>query len=77
MLNKAIYGLIQAGRCWNNTFCVNMTLIRFQQSKADPWFLKVNDGEAFYGGRPPLPLLSFFQPTYYHVPQQRKIDSRA
>ena len=34
--NKAIYGLVQAGRCWNNKFCNDMTAIRFEQSKADP-----------------------------------------
>ena len=26
-LNKAIYGLVQAGRCWNNKFCDDMTAI--------------------------------------------------
>ena len=35
LLNKAIYGLIQAGKCWNNKFCYDMTTIGFEQSKAD------------------------------------------
>ena len=46
-LNKAIYGLVQAGRCWNNKFCDDMTAIGFKQAKADPCvFRKVVDGEA-------------------------------
>ena len=46
-LNKAIYGLVQAGRCWNNTFCDDMTAIGFEQAKVDPCvFRKVIDGEA-------------------------------
>ena len=46
-LDKAICGLIQAGRCWNNTFCDDMTAIEFEQAKADPCvFRKVVDGEA-------------------------------
>ena len=45
-LNKAIYGLVQAERCWNNKFC-DMTAIRFEQAKADPCvFRKVVDSEA-------------------------------
>ena len=45
-LNKAIYGLVQAGRCWNNKFCDDMTAIGFEQAKADPCvFRKVVDGE--------------------------------
>ena len=41
-----------------------------------------NDGwlsphEFFYGNRPPLPLLPFFQPAYHRVPRQRKSDARA
>ena len=45
-LNKAIYGLVQAGRCWNNKFC-DMTAIGFEQAKADPCvFRKVVDGAA-------------------------------
>ena len=45
-LNKAIYGLVQAGRCWNNKFC-DMTGIGFEQAKADPCVSrKVIDGEA-------------------------------
>ena len=41
-----------------------------------------NDGwlsphEIFYGNRPPLPLLPFFQPAYHRVLRQRKSDSRA
>ena len=35
-LNKAIYGLVQAGRCWNNTFCNDMTAIGFEQAKGGP-----------------------------------------
>ena len=46
-LNKAIYGLVQAGRCWNNKFCDDMTAIGLEQAKADPCvFRKVVDGEA-------------------------------
>ena len=46
-LNNAIYGLVHAGRCWNNTFCDDMTAIGFEQAKADPCvFCKVVDGEA-------------------------------
>ena len=46
-LNKAIYGLVQAGRCSNNTFCDDMTAIGFERAKADPCvFRKVVDGEA-------------------------------
>ncbi|CAN0447215.1 unnamed protein product [Ascophyllum nodosum] len=46
-LNKAIYGLVQAGRCWNNKFCDDLTAIGFEQAKADPCvFRKVVDGEA-------------------------------
>ena len=46
-LNKTIYGFVQAGRCWNNKFCDDMTAIGFKQAKADPCaFRKVVDGEA-------------------------------
>ena len=46
-LNKAIYGLVHAGRCWNNKFCDDMTAIGFEQAKAEPCvFRKVVDGEA-------------------------------
>ena len=46
-LNKAMYGLVQAGRCWNNTLCDDMTAIGFEQAKADPCrFRKVVDSEA-------------------------------
>ena len=46
-LNRVIYGLVQAGRCWNNKFCDDMTAIGFEQAKADPCvFRKVADGEA-------------------------------
>ncbi|CAN0442677.1 unnamed protein product [Ascophyllum nodosum] len=45
--NTAIYGLVQAGRCWNNKFCDDMTAIGFEQAKADPCvFHKVVDVEA-------------------------------
>ena len=47
LLNKAIYGLVQAGRCWNNKFCDDMAAIGFEQAKADLCvFRKVVDGEA-------------------------------
>ena len=41
----------------------------------------VNDGwlsphEVFYGSRPPLPLLPFFQPASHRGPRQRKSDPR-
>ena len=46
-LNKAIYGLVQAGRCWNNKFCDDMAAVGCDQAKADPCvFRKVVDGEA-------------------------------
>ena len=46
-LNKAIYGLVQAGRCWNKRFCDDMTAIGFEQAKVDPCvFRKAVDGEA-------------------------------
>ena len=46
-LNETIYGLVQAGRYWNNKFCDDMTAIGFEQAKADPCvFRKVVDGEA-------------------------------
>ena len=47
VLNKAIYGLVEAGRCWNNKFCNDMTAIGFDQSKADPCvFRKIADKKA-------------------------------
>ena len=46
-LNKAIYGLVQVGRGWNNKFCDDMTAIGFEQAKTDPCvFRKVVEGEA-------------------------------
>ena len=46
-LNKVIYGLVQARRCWKNKFCDDMTAIGFEQAKADPCvFRKVVNGEA-------------------------------
>ena len=46
-LNKAIYGLVQAGRCWNNKSCDDITAIGFEQVKADLYvFRKVVDGQA-------------------------------
>ena len=46
-LNKAIYGLVQVGRCWNNKFCDDMTAIGFEQAKSHLCvFRKVVDGEA-------------------------------
>ena len=46
-LNKAIYGLVQMRRCWNNRFCDDMKTIGFEHAKADPpVFRKVVDGEA-------------------------------
>ena len=46
-LNKAIYGLVQAGRCWNNKFYDEMEAIGFEHAKADLCvFHKVVDGEA-------------------------------
>ena len=47
LVNKAIYGLVQAGGCWNNNFCDDMTAIGFEQAKTDPCvFRKVVEGEA-------------------------------
>ena len=46
-LNKAVYGLVQAGRCWNTKLCDDMAAIGFEQVKTDPCvFRKVVDGEA-------------------------------
>ena len=46
-LNKVIYGLVQAGRCWNNKFCDDMMAIGFEQAKADTCvFRKVFDCDA-------------------------------
>ena len=46
LLYKAIYGLVQTGRCWNNKFCNDMTAIGFEQSKVDPcMFRKIADKE--------------------------------
>ena len=46
-LNKAIYGLVQAGRYWNNKLCDDITAIGFEQAKLDPcMFSKVVDVEA-------------------------------
>ena len=46
-LNKSIYGLVQAGRCWNSKFCDDMAAIGFEPAKAEPCvFRKVVDGEA-------------------------------
>ena len=45
--NKAIYGLVQAGMCWNIKLCGDMVTIGFEQAKADPCvFRKVVDDEA-------------------------------
>ena len=45
-LNKAIYGLVQAGRGWSNKFCDDMTVVGFEQTKANPCvFRKAIDGE--------------------------------
>ncbi|CAN0447625.1 unnamed protein product, partial [Ascophyllum nodosum] len=47
-LNKAISGLVQAGRCWNNKLCDDTAAIGYEQAKADHLcvFRKVIDGEA-------------------------------
>ena len=46
MLNKAIYELVQVGRCWSNTCCDDMTAIGFEQSKVNPCVSrKIIDGE--------------------------------
>ena len=36
LLNKSIYALIQARRCWNRMFFDDMTAIGFEKSKAYP-----------------------------------------
>ena len=47
LLNRAIYRLVQAGRCWNNKLCSDMAAIGFEQSKAHPCvFRKIADKEA-------------------------------
>ena len=40
LLSKVIYGLVKAGRCWNNKVCDDMTEIEFEQSTADPCVLR-------------------------------------
>ena len=35
-LNKAIYGLLQAGRCWNMRLTNDLKTLKFEQSRADP-----------------------------------------
>ena len=46
-LNKATYELVQAGRCWNIKFCDDVTVIGFEQAKADPCvFRKIVHDEA-------------------------------
>ena len=40
----------------------------------DEW---LSPHEIFYGSRPRLPLLPFFQPAYHRVPRQRYTDPRA
>ena len=46
LLNEAIYGLVQAGRCSNNKFCDDMTAIGLEQSNTDAcMFRKVVDKE--------------------------------
>ena len=40
----------------------------------DGWF---SPHEIFYGDRPLLPMLPFFQPAYHRVPRQHKSDPRA
>ena len=46
LVNKVIYGLIQAGRCWNIKFCNDMTAIGFEHPKADTCvFRKIADKE--------------------------------
>ena len=47
LLNEAIYGLVQARRCWNNKFWKDMPAIGFEQSKVDPCvFRKIANKEA-------------------------------
>ena len=46
LLKKAIYGLVQAGRCWDSKYCDDMTTIGFEQPKVYPCvFRKTIDGE--------------------------------
>ena len=35
-LNKVIYGLVQAGRCWNMRLTNDLKTLGFEQSRADP-----------------------------------------
>ena len=35
-LNKAIYGLVQAGRCWNMRLINDLKTLGFEQPHADP-----------------------------------------
>ena len=55
--------LLRASECFNRTATVGN----------DGW---ISPHESFYGSRPSLPLLPFFQPAYHQVPSQRKSDSR-
>ena len=56
--------LLWASECFN----------RSATAANDGW-LSLHD--IFYGGRPLLPLLPFFQPAYHRVPRQHKSDTRA
>ena len=56
--------LLWASECFN----------RSATAANDGWLTPL---ESFYGNRPPLPLLPFFQPDYDRVPRQRKSDPRA
>ena len=55
--------LLWASECFN----------RSATAENDGW---LSPHEIFYGNRPPLPLLPFFQPAYHRVPRQRKSDPR-
>ena len=47
-LNKATYGLVQAGRCWKTKLSVGLRGMWFEKSQADPCvFIRIgDDGEA-------------------------------
>lgn len=44
-LKKAVYGLKQAGRCWNQKITDVLTKMGFQRSKADPCIFAMNNND--------------------------------
>ena len=60
--------------CLESLLWASESYNRAATSVNDEW---LSPHEIFYGSRPRLPLLPFFQPAYHRVPRQRKTDPRA